>query len=675
MKKLITTAILACAAYAVPAAAAEVHGTVGMDGLLANINGDAAKFNEYRALGSGLTGNFLFDINTDKHYLELSGEKFGYNTDTNTRTKDQKFSLIGGEYGKFKYSAMFEEIPHNLQFDAKTIYDGVGSHKLVTGANSNAAAAAVLPFYKTDFDYALNRKNYGVGFEASMGTPFFFGARYERLEVDGVQPLGVYLSQRKELPSPVDYATDNIFLQTGYQSKSFTATIDGTLSFFSNDNQHMTHRYSNTSQIVYLPPENSYYKIGGSMTYRAPVWDTTVMARGSYSKSENSFDLFEGITKEFEGDISYTTAAVAISSAPTDKLDTRVFVNYLDKRNRASDFTYGNATTENFDYHKINTGFEAGYKLPAKTKVTTGYEYVKLDRTIRTDATHTTDNTVFVQLKNNYLDWLTAKVKYQYLDRHSRFADYDLYKASAAGDVILAYWRPVDTADKRQNTVKVGFDVEPLHGLEVGLEYTFKSNNYDKSVLGVQRDDRHELYIDAVYAAGIVKVNPFFDLETVEVDSNHRRYAGVNGNPNGINDTNNYNWTSKRKDFNYALGINADVDIIKDKLTASFGWRYEDADGSEDFQASVSPNSLTPVLARNVGVDDYHAHTVTVKLAYNVTKNLGVQVGYLFENLKYADDHYQNYKYVPSQGNYLTGAYQDPDYNANIGWVGVTYRF
>uniref|UniRef100_A0A831U2G5 MtrB/PioB family decaheme-associated outer membrane protein n=1 Tax=Geobacter metallireducens TaxID=28232 RepID=A0A831U2G5_GEOME len=685
MKKLIVTSVMAYAACAASAFGSDFSGTIGIGGIGAEIRGDEAKFNEYRDINSGVTGNFAIDFARKGYYLEMMGENFGVNTDAGDSYDTQKYSINGGRFGSFKYNLFYDELPHNFTFGAKTLFSGVGSPALVAPVASNAAVATALAAYTNTFDYSLDRKKYGAGLEVSLNTPFFLSARFERSEVDGLYPLGSYNStygNAKELPAPIDYATNNLYLESGYRSKDLIFTLDGTVSNFTNRYEYFTYDFTNGSPVnVYQAPDSTYYKIGGSLTYRMPFWSTVLMARATHSESSNEIDLFEGISKKFEGEITYTTASVNLTSNPLKNLDTRLFVNYLDKQNDSTgEFAYGTisgnpAITEKFRYDKLNAGFDASYKLPGNTKLSGGYEYLKTARNIRTDAANTIDNIVFVQAKNNLLDWLTAKVRYQYLDRTSNYLDGELYGAATGDELILAYWRPADTADKRQHVVKVGVDMDPIHNLTFGLEYAFKTNDYDKTILGVTKDDRHQLYLDAMYAVSVFKFNPFFDFELVNVDSDHRRFNPGNADPAGLNDANNYNWTSKREDVNFAFGLNTDVDIIKDKLTGFLGYRYEKANGSEDFSSSVDPTTLSPALVSNSELDDYTKQTLTAKLGYRFTKNLKMDLTYLYENLDYSDDHYTGYTYVPASGTHFTGAYNDSNYEAHAGWVRLSYNF
>jgi hypothetical protein len=243
----------------------------------------------------------------------------------------------------------------------------------------------------------------------------------------------------------------------------------------------------------------------------------------------------------------------------------------------------------------------------------------------------------------------------------------------------LAFSRPIDTADKTQHNIKTSFDFEPMHGLGIGVEYGFKQNTYDKTILGVKYDTRHELYIDANYVLGFAKLNAYADMEWVNTNGFYRQLARGNNtgtqavlpDPYGANDINNFNWTSKRKDLNYALGIKGDLDIIKNTLTASSGYRYESANGSNDFKTNYS--GVTPVNIN--ALDDYTKHTINAKLTYYFTPNASVDLGYLYEHLKYSDDAYTGYNLIPAAGQYLSGAYANPNYDASVIYTKLSFKF
>ncbi len=87
----------------------------------------------------------------------------------------------------------------------------------------------------------------------------------------------------------------------------------------------------------------------------------------------------------------------------------------------------------------------------------------------------------------------------------------------------------------------------------------------------------------------------------------------------------------------------------------------------------------TAPLTNNYNVDNYTKHSFSAKMKYFFTKSFNVGLGYLYENLRYADDHYYNYNYLVtstiSSGTQLTGAYANPNYEAHVGFMTVGYSF
>ena len=685
----------ACAASAF---AADVQGTIEMGVRGGNVKGNQAKFNEYRDLRKAITLGFDLGLSEKDYYTELSGQNLGLSIEADSRrqSRDHKLLLEGGKYEAFKYSLFYDEIPHNITYGASALYPGAGTNSLgIAPVSANATVAQLNAAPKYVFDYAVGRKNYGATAEVSLNSPFFFSARAERNETKGTMPLGTYFSTSgniKEVPLPVDYQTDNLYLETGYRAKNLIATIDGTLSRFHEETPTQILAFTNVSQYLTVPPSNDYFKIGGSVKYDIPLFKSTLMVRSSYSKLTSEFNLFDpaaavaigaGNFTNFKGEHVYTTASAALTSQPIEKLDTRLFVNYLDKNNESNTgFSYRTdntaalltGVTEGFEYHKINGGLDLGYKLPAKTKVSAGYEYQKLERALRGDAPETVDHSAYLQVKNDLLHWMSAKVRYQFLDRISDFnppAD-----PAVLAEQYAAYFRPADAATKMQHTTKLGLDFEPLDNVTFGLEYAFKYADFRDSFLGVLSERSHGIYFDSNVKVGIFKFNPYFDLELADQESKHHYSASPADLTSFFaSDDLSYNWTNRAENTYYAVGVNTEIEVIKEKLVASIGARYEKSDGAERFATDSPGLPATGLIFDNNAVDDYKKKMVCGKLTAQFSKQLKGTVGYTFEKLSYADDHYTGYTNYPLTGYALTGAYNNPNYNAHIGFVTMAYSF
>lgn len=680
----------ACAASAF---AADVQGTIELGLRVGDVKGNQAKHNEYRDLRKAITLGFDLGLSEKDYYTELSGQNMGLSIEADSRrqSRDHKLLLEGGKYEAFKYSLFYDEIPHNITYGASALYPGAGTNVLGTApVTSTASTAALNAAPKYAFDYAIGRKNYGASAEVSLNSPFFFSARAERNETKGTMPLGTYLGAIKEVPLPVDYQTDNLYLETGYRAKNLIATIDGTLSKFHENTPTQILAFTNASQYLTVPPSNDYFKIGGSVKYDIPLFKSTLMARGSYSKLTSEFNLFDpaaavaagaGNFTNFKGELDYKTASAALTSHPIEKLDTRLFVNYLDKKNESNTgFSYRTSNTasalltgetEGFEYHKINGGLDLGYRLPAKTKISTGYEYQKLERALRNDAPETVDHSAYLQVKNDLLHSVSAKVRYQFLDRISDFKQ--PVNPAGPGGQSEGYFRPADAATKMQHSVKVGLDFEPLENVTFGLEYAYKYADFRDSVLGVQSEKSHGIYFDSNVTVGIFRFNPYADFELADQVSSHHFGAGTA--VLAPSSSTSYNWTNSAENTYYAVGINSEIEVIKEKLSASIGARYEKSDGAERFATDSPGLAATGQIFDNNAVDDYKKKIVCGKLTAKFSKQLKGTVGYTFEKLSYADDHYTGYNNYPLAGYALTGAYNNPNYTAHVGFVTMAYSF
>lgn len=698
MKKIIFTSLAIVAAYAASAVAADVDGSLTLGGSAANIHGQKAKANEYRNIGSGAFGDLDLNYRSPKAFLDFEGKFNLRERESVVGDKtgaDSDLLIKGGGSDIAKFSLFYNEIPHNITFGAQSFLNGVGTNALSSPLPvATTPTAANTANLMKSFDYSLNRTNLGAELELSLKTPFFLTASINRTETTGLQPYS-FTRLFVEMPVPVDYATDTINLQAGYRSKVLIVTVDGTVSSFRNANTHLSVGRISTvaAGTGYLPPENDYYKVGGSLTYRLPFFSTTVMAKGSHSILESNPTILgdadipaavRGTT--WHGLVTYDSASASITSTPIPKLNLRAYYNYLKTDNASDALNYStsastsyNTPVARYDHSKQYGGLEASYLLPAATKVSAGYEYgvVKRAEWAGNDtlavagaphATKTTDHTIFAQVKNNLLEMVSGKLRYEHQFRSSEYPALDLYLATNR----MFYFRPFEAANKNMDAIKAELEFEPMHGLSIGAQYAFKMNKYTDSPLGLQDDNRHEVYVDATYAVGIAKLNLYGEVEMVE--ANTKYFTGTYGTP--ATATNNFFIDSKRKDVNYAVGGKVGVDIMRDRLSLTTGYRYESANGSNDFSLSNAAIMTTP-YSNVIALDDYIKHSLEAKLTYKANKNWSFDLGYLYEHLKYSDDAYAGYNYFPVAGatNYLTGAYNNPNYDANVFYLSTKYTF
>jgi hypothetical protein len=302
--------------------------------------------------------------------------------------------------------------------------------------------------------------------------------------------------------------------------------------------------------------------------------------------------------------------------------------------------------------------------------VDAGYEYENIDRSTRAPAfidapqifyrydnpASTTNDTFFIKLKNSSLDWLTAKLKYKHLERDSNFTGvYDPYNNLG----VIRF----DAANKSMDEVKLGFELYPIDRLDIGLDFTYQSNDYDNNRETRTDDERKNVYLDMAWRAyKKMTLSAFVGYEVTETDANRIDRLEVDLAPDYAQTVDDDFWT-------YGIALNV-PDIIN-KLSLNFSWQYQKSDGSVKFDNSLTGTSLVNIDES----DDYTKKTFEAKATYEFDPRFLMTVGYLFEEYEYSDLAYANYQFIVDENDYYSGAYFDQNYSANVGYVTLTYKF
>jgi MtrB/PioB family decaheme-associated outer membrane protein len=700
----------------------KINAEATLTGQYVDVQGEKAKFNEYRDIHSGATGDAGFQYERDKYYLDFNAREIG--------RKDQSYELLGGKWGSFRYDFKYDEIPHNFTTGARTFYSGFG------GANLTYTPQPPSTFLPNtniatwnSFDYSVERKNYGGGFKLDMLKPFFFSAAVAREERRGVYPIGTPGTSPGgisiELPAPINYLTDTLRVEAGYLKNPLTLVLRYTYGQFQNDNANLNFRNPATANTAAttdsftMPPDNDFFKFDFKGGLRLP-WNSKFNADLSYGRNESSRTLLNTYVTDataaasnigvqgqrgvllsnsvFDGRMDIQNYNFVLTSNPLYWLDGKVFYKYYQTQNKSTEVTSTDPSPNPlgatvsildnedrlFDYLTYKYGAKLGFKLPMSLRLDAGYTRSHISRK-REDIPKNNDDLYETEVRWSGVDFMVARAGYERLNRK---ADFEAPTVTDPADSaqIENYMRRFDGAAKERDTVKAYVDFFPIEDLSFSIGYKWKDTRYKDTIIGLQTWRGNEWHVDADYLiAKRVRLFGYYDYEYGKLDQFVRTFtSGTNADPSLPPTTTAFNWTVTETDRNHAYGVGADVYAIPKKLTFKFQHSYVKSQGFADY------TYLRDFVAGDAGrnndnididnLDNYSLRYYLVKATYNPSKALSFSVGWAYEKYVLDDAQFNGYQYIPlsstgtTQG-YLTGAYANPNYRANVWFANLTYLF
>jgi hypothetical protein len=247
---------------------------------------DKSKLIQYRDLEDGALSNIgLRGRNAAGDWYNFYGENFG--------RQDMYMSLRGGQYDAWKGRLYWDWIPQNRQIGYRTPYFGVGT------ANLTGTFPSLNPDGWPQYNVGYVRKDLGGFFEWQRNSPWYFRVDANQVNTEGTK-IGAAANGTSpgngfvDLAFPVDYTTTNTSIEAGYSTSKYLFTISYLWSKFDNSNStvNWTNPYfGNRIDSSYLPPDNDYQRLALNGTIRQLPWNSTVAARVTWDKLDNSTTL------------------------------------------------------------------------------------------------------------------------------------------------------------------------------------------------------------------------------------------------------------------------------------------------------------------------------------------------------------------------------------------------
>jgi MtrB/PioB family decaheme-associated outer membrane protein len=667
---------------------------------------DKSKLEEYRDLSDGVLSTFDLRARSGKTWFDAFGENIGRD--------DMYLSARGGVYDLFKARIYTDWLKHSFVSDARTPFTGAGTNtQTATFPQPNPAT-----WLTTDIGY--KRKDTSGFFEWQSFTPYYFRVdagqvRYEGSKLgsgaNGTSPGNGFT----DLSIPVEYKVTNVAVEGGYNTPQMHLALNYTYSKFDNDNETIKWNnpfFTNAIDTTYLPPDNKYQRIGANATFRQLPWDSTLAMRYTWSKTESHADLATTVLNggtgaapifsptlpnvgTFDGKIENQTFTLALASSPIKDVDVRAFYNYYKRNNDSTEVIYTGPAVDCggpcqgllFEYKKNNVGFDVYWRVARGHRIGFGYQYWDVDEN-REDYDHHTDNVLFAEYKTTAIENVTARLKYEYLQRRSNYLRGNSGVDANDPNFLERFVGRFDLANLNQNKVKLTVDWSPMPLFDLSLEAIYKDNDYRDFTIGRTGDRRDEIYGSVSYGdPAKLRFTLFGDVENIKYDSSHRNVGASPCNassgpncfdPSSPPNATAYNWSATNKDKNWTVGAGVDWPAM-DRLMVKASVLYYKTDGTADMASQGNFGNPLPIH----DYDTSETTSLNLKGIYNINKNWSVTAGYSYEKYRYSDVRFNGYQYtIPFPGvannvsqSYLNGYNAFTPYEANIYYLVGTYHF
>lgn len=207
---------------------------------------ESAKFQEYREVPDGISGSTELRYKKNDYFLEVTADKISQD--------DQYLNLRTGFYGKYRIEISYDRIPHRFAFDAKTLYSGVGTGRLILSdriqsdlqntASSTALARKLDDYFAGSFttDLELLRKKGTANIDLMALDPFNLRVEFSREKREGARPFfGSFgFGNAIEIAEPIDYNTTDIKVIAEYTKRPLYLNLTFYSSEFDNNTGTLT---------------------------------------------------------------------------------------------------------------------------------------------------------------------------------------------------------------------------------------------------------------------------------------------------------------------------------------------------------------------------------------------------------------------------------------------------
>lgn len=718
-----------------------IEGSMEVGGLPGKRTGSESKFNEYRDIkpNTAVVPSLELLIGSKDFYVNFDS--------TGPGRRDQNYKLKFGRHGLVDVELEWDQIPHLFSEGvARTPFrrDG-GTYTLGSRVDptANGGAGTFDGADVRDWVNANGRKIdlgllYGIGRFKIRYTPtpgWTFSGGYWAQKVVGDRAFGSYFGPSPgaynitELPEPIDYITHNVDLGGEYAGDGWSIGLRYNASLFHNNTStlvwdnpiHATsggdgtgtctdsQTYSGSTGTgpcrgrLDLYPSNQAHTITLSGGARLP-FKTRFMGTASYGwrfqdddflpftinsapALSPTFNTKAGLPRSrLNGDVRPLMVNLTLVNNAVDKLNLKAFYRLYDLDNRTKQVTLTNGLIVNdqgtpqevgekskpYAYSKNTAGFDAGYDVTRWLSAKIGYGYERMHREHR-EVSDTDEHGIGPTIDLKPWSWLLFRGSYRHLWRNGDHYELD--------DENLA--KKFDEANRRRDRVSLFAQVSPWDQLTFHGGFEFTSDRYPDSELGAQNDFNYSPSVGVIYSPwSWIKLFADYNWERFDwrMDAIQRTSTAQNpGNSCPTGGTTRC-WTSRGRDRIHTVSLGSDMGLIENVLGLRIQYGFSTAN-SQVHAVGATCGGCT--RATNYPDIRNRWHELLIRLDYQIVKNVGLRLGYYF-NQSFSRDYGVDIM-KPWMGDVDTGANVQRSiflgdrlkgpFSAHIGFVAVKLGF
>jgi MtrB/PioB family decaheme-associated outer membrane protein len=660
----------------------------------------------------------------DLSYIEASGRDLGL--------KSRQLQGAGGVQGKYKLFLDYSEIPY-YDFRSLTPFLGVGSGSLTLPGNwqSNRrqdfnTATQGLPELTSSLrpvDMKTERTRYGGGVLWNIDRQWTARVGVEREKKEGLKPLGVAWGTSGQnaaavvVPAPVDYRTDRVDAELGYQDRKMQFRLAYQFSRFDDGQTSLRVQnpftytgwlpasYPNGVAEVDLPPDNSAHMLSLSGGYN--LSDTTrITANLGYSRYYQNDALLpytanpllvvpQGLPRQSaDAQVSNVIANLELYGHPSAALDYKLRYHYTDRNNDTPQNLYlyvvgdaasqqtGTSATPTLRYNTASSftehllGVDLGYRLWRETRLSLGYEYRNTDRAY-SERSQNDQHTGRVGLRLRLAKGLTGSADYartwrsgsSYDSSASLLDSYSqAYVASLQDAAFINHpeLRLYNLADLVRDKASLRLTYAPMGALTLGGRLSYNQDHYNESSLGLTGVEGWSLSLDGSYRlSDALTLNAFYSYDDRTSRQAGWAFDGVNQLAESQDPTRRW-WLDN--DYGvHTVGAGLKWDIIpKLHLSANYVYATSRSGTHSSVGSSLDTGPFPDVTSRT--------HSLRSEIGYDLSNRTTLGLSYMYEHFRTSD--WQSDGVVADTiGRVLSLPVTDPNYDDHVvlAWARIQF--